>query len=257
MEPTVRALQVEFGAEVGWVCVMGGLAREFAPDPGRVIDWLGAGERGQMPVDPRIWAQDAPRSSYPASLAVKAAAEQGLDEPYLRRLREGLLARRRRLDSVEALVEEARAVPELDVGRFRIDLSSDAMVERFGADLDLAASVGERAQGHATGPASRGARAPLPSIEIRGADGELHGVYGFGEPEPLRAALSAAGARGSPGRRPSVEEALARFGPMATAEVAAVCDLPGPRAPAELWRLTLEWRVRPERLLTGELWMGA
>ena len=54
--------------------------------------------------------------------------------------------------------------------------------------------------------------------------------------------------------RPGVEEALRRFGTLATAEVAAVCDLPGPRAAAELWRLAGEWRVRSERRLTGELW---
>jgi hypothetical protein len=41
---------------------------------------------------------------------------------------------------------------------------------------------------------------------------------------------------------------------MATPEVAAVCDLPGARAPAELWRLALEWRVRPRRVVGGELW---
>jgi hypothetical protein len=41
---------------------------------------------------------------------------------------------------------------------------------------------------------------------------------------------------------------------MATAEVAAVCELPGPRAPAELWRLASEWKVRPIRVVTGELW---
>jgi hypothetical protein len=39
--------------------------------------------------------------------------------------------------------------------------------------------------------------------------------------------------------------------------VAAVCDLPGPRAPAELWRLALEWRVRPRRVPGGELWEPA
>jgi hypothetical protein len=36
--------------------------------------------------------------------------------------------------------------------------------------------------------------------------------------------------------------------------VAAVCDLPGPRAAAELWRLALEWRVRSRPVLWGELW---
>jgi hypothetical protein len=52
----------------------------------------------------------------------------------------------------------------------------------------------------------------------------------------------------------SVEDALRRFGTMSSTEVAAVCDLPGPRAPAELWRLALEWRVKGERLGTGYLW---
>jgi hypothetical protein len=52
----------------------------------------------------------------------------------------------------------------------------------------------------------------------------------------------------------AVEDALRRFGSMATAEVAAVCDLPGPRAPAELWRLALDWRVRAERVGTDYLW---
>jgi hypothetical protein len=41
---------------------------------------------------------------------------------------------------------------------------------------------------------------------------------------------------------------------MATKEIEVVCGLAGPRASAELWRLALEWQVRPTRVLTGELW---
>ena len=44
---------------------------------------------------------------------------------------------------------------------------------------------------------------------------------------------------------------------MADPEVAAVCDLPGPRAAAELWRLALEWRARPERVLGADMWSPA
>jgi hypothetical protein len=51
--------------------------------------------------------------------------------------------------------------------------------------------------------------------------------------------------------------ALRSFGRMATAEVEAVCDLPGPRANAELWRLAADWRVKPVRVLTGTLWEAA
>ena len=238
---------------------MGGLEREASTDPGRVSEWLDAGERGGMPVDPRLWADGAPRSSFPACMAVKAAGEQGLDGPYLRRLREGLLARRRKLDSAEALVEEARGVPGMDIERFRIDLGSNWIVERFSADLDRAAQARGRAGEALRSPASDPGmgRVPLPTIELRGEDGETHGVYGFAGVEDLRAAARAAGAE--PVNEPplGVEEALRRLGSLAVAEVAAVCDLPGPRAPAELWRLALEWRVRPERLLTGELWSAA
>jgi hypothetical protein len=50
---------------------------------------------------------------------------------------------------------------------------------------------------------------------------------------------------------------LRRFGRLATAEVAAACDLPGPRAAATLWGLALEWRVRPHAVPGGELWEAA
>jgi hypothetical protein len=72
----------------------------------------------------------------------------------------------------------------------------------------------------------------------------------------VRGAAQAAGAE-PVGPLPGAEEALRRFGKMATPEVAAACDLPGPRAPAELWRLATDFRARPERLLTGELWWPA
>ena len=54
-----------------------------------------------------------------------------------------------------------------------------------------------------------------------------------------------------------VEEAVARFGRVTTREVEMLCDLPGPRASAELFRLAEQWRLRPLRRLTGYLWEAA
>lgn len=48
--------------------------------------------------------------------------------------------------------------------------------------------------------------------------------------------------------------ALRRFGSMATVELEAACDLPGPRAGAEAWRLASEWRVKCVPVLGGVLW---
>jgi hypothetical protein len=72
--------------------------------------------------------------------------------------------------------------------------------------------------------------------------------------EEWRAAALAVGAQPDEAPRPDVPGALARFGRLAGAEVEAVCELPAPRAAAELWRLALEWRVKPLRVLTGTLW---
>jgi hypothetical protein len=66
------------------------------------------------------------------------------------------------------------------------------------------------------------------------------------------------GAIGAPSRPlPSVEEVLRRYRRLGVPEVAAACDLPGPKAPAELWRLALDWRARPTMFLTGALWSSA
>lgn len=197
---------------------MAGVAREADPIA-QLGAWLDAAAASGQPVDARLWLQDPPRSTYPACLAVKAAAEQGLDGPYLRRAREGFAVERRRLDRPEALVELARGVPSLDLDRFRIDLQSSAVVEAFGTDLDVAR------------------QGPVPRIEV---DGEAVA------PADVRRLVERAPALG-------VEDALRAHGRMTTPEVAEVCDLPGPRAPAELWRLALEWRTRRD----GPMWVLA
>lgn len=97
-------------------------------------------------------------------------------------------------------------------------------------------------------------RPQLPSLALSGEDGVAHAVYGFADYTELVAAARAAGAQPTGAPAPTVDEALAQFGSMAGAEIAAVCGLPGPRAPAELWRLALDWHVTPERLGSGELW---
>ena len=253
-EPALRRLAVELGDRLVVQPVMSGLAREFGPPLEQVSAWLEAAEESGMPVDPRLWMASPPASSYPACMAVKAAAEQGaaVEAAFLRRLREGLAYGRRKLDTADALVAEARGVPGCDVDRFAVDLGSHAVVEAFGADLERAGAVADDARDPSTG------RARIPTLELRGEEGRVGVVQGRFSYDELRAAAERAGAAfDADAGHPGVEEALRRFGTLATAEVAAVCDLPGPRAAAELWRLAGEWRVRADRQLTGELWSVA
>src|SRR5436305_3665105 len=125
-EPTVRRLMTEFGDGLSWTYVMGGLARDYqSPSyedaeagiggtrgvyPGLIAHWMDVADAGRMPIDPRLWVEGPIATTYPACMAVKAAQEQAEDGGYgyLRTLREGLLCFRRKLDTTEALVEEAR-----------------------------------------------------------------------------------------------------------------------------------------------------
>jgi putative protein-disulfide isomerase len=247
-EPHLRRLHVEFGAEVAVTFVIAGLAREIT-DPGALaLASLDAADASAMPVDPRVFLRDPPTSTHPAGLAVAAVAEQGDPGPYLRRLREAILLEGRRMDTGSALLDAARETGGLDLDRLRIDFGSNAIVERFGADLERARSVAPEHHEPGTG------RVRTPSVEFRGSADDVHGVYGYAPYEAWRAAAAAAGAPAAGDGSPAVEDALRRFGRIATPEVAAACDLQGPRAGAELWRLALEWRVQPRRALGGELW---
>jgi predicted DsbA family dithiol-disulfide isomerase len=224
-EPALRRLQMEFGEDVRITYVMAGMARELN-EPLHVLDeTLEAAAWSGMPVDPRIWRDRPPKSTYPACQGVKAAAEQGFEGAYLRVLREAILCRRRAMDNADALVDAARTVEGLDVARFEIDLRSHAIVEAFGADLEMA----------------RGRELPTFVFE----DGRE--VSGRVAPDALGAGTPAA-----------VADVLERFGSLAAAEVAACCDLPLARAQAELWQLAAQWRARPERIGGfGELWSVA
>jgi protein-disulfide isomerase-like protein with CxxC motif len=233
-EPWTRRLQVEFGAGLAFTFVIVGLWREIGPAEGRelALECLDAAAGSGMPADPRMFLRDPPSSTHPAGLAVSAVTDQADPARFIRRLREAIMLEGRRMDTAPALLDAARETGGLDLERLRLDFGSNAIVERFAADLE------------------RGRGVRTPALELDGRRLDLRGPY-----DPLREAALAAGAE--PAALPGVEDALRRFGTMATAEIAAVCDLPGARAPAELWRLALDWRVRPRRVQGGEVWEGA
>jgi putative protein-disulfide isomerase len=253
---------VEFGEGLEITYVMGGLAHEFEDDlSDLVVEWLDAAAESGMPLDPRVWHSDGVRSTYPACIAFRAAAEQGAQAAirYLRVLREGFMCHGRKLDGAEPLVAEARRAG-LDPQRFRIDLESNAILEAFGSDLAEARTIPDAAReaGLAT-PGTHGSsveRLAFPALRFIPSEGqgEERWVGGDDPYEHWREAAIAAGAGPNGQPRPDVAGALRRFGSMATAELEAVCDLPGPRAGAEAWRLASEWRLRRVPVLNTELW---
>lgn len=270
-EPKLRRMMWEFGDQLRFAWVMGGLAREYGPDyrdeegaigsgPGCFADlmahWIDTSAESGMPIDARLWTQSPIASTYPACQAVKAAAEQGPEAAcrYLRRLREGLMVERRKLDHPEALVDEA-GTAGLDVGRFRIDLASNAITEAFAADLDEVrnppAEAREAGQVRRT---ERHERVSFPSALFLGAGGEREGVWGWQPYEAYRDAALAAGAVPVEEGRPEPVRALERFGRCATRELEELTGQPRPLLEAELWSLARDWRLKPVSVLGGTLW---
>ncbi len=254
LEPALRRLLEEFAGNLQITYVMCGMVPEWEEGAeGTLSKLLPSTLEAQwcsgMPTDARGWLEDPPRTSSLACVAVKAAAAQGDPTRYLRRLREGFLCRRQRLDTAEALIAQARLVPALDPERFARDLHSATTVAAFEADLKLAQSAADRA-----GEGTPADRPELPSLEFQGAGGNMCGVYGFATYEELHRAACEVTDKPAGGDPPSIEEALGRHGSLTSAEVAAVCRLAHPTACAELWRLALDSRVSADRLLGGELW---
>jgi predicted DsbA family dithiol-disulfide isomerase len=270
-EPEVRRLMWEFGDEVRFTWVMGGLARQYGSEyrdthagvePGadlvarQMSVWLDATADSGMPIDPRLWAGDPIASTYPACQAVKAAAEQGPDRAYayLRRLREGLMVERRRLDHLEALAAEA-APAGLDVERFRIDLTSNAITEAFAEDLDRVRTIPDDARAAGAVSETEGReRVVFPSTLFAGENGARHAVWSRESYDAYRDAAIAAGARPAVERPAEPLEAVERFGRVATREVEVLTGRPRPVVEAELWGLAREWRLKATPVLNGTLW---
>jgi predicted DsbA family dithiol-disulfide isomerase len=273
-EPQLRKLMWEFDDGLRFRWVMGGLARRYGSEyrdeeagitgardcfDALMAHWLDAGGDTGMPIDPRLWRRNPITSSYPACQAVKAACEQGADlgYAYLRRLREGLMCERKKLDHAEALVGEAGPAG-LDADRFRIDLSSHAITEAFAADLDEArnppaeareAGAVVRTEGHE--------RISFPSAVFVRDDGERHGVWDWQPYDAYRDAALAAGASTARDGAPSPLEVIEHFGRATTKEVEVLSERAAPVVRAELWTAATEWRLRPIDVLGGTIWEAA
>ena len=273
-EPALRRLMWEFEGELEFVWVMGGLARrygrEYRDEEGRIgqgpdcyadliSHWLGVAADGLMPTDPRIWTENPLTSTYPACQAVKAASEQGWEAGYryLRRVREGIMFERLKLDHPEALKAEAGPA-KIDRERFEIDLFSEAITEAFGADLEEVRHPPDSARKAGAVRRTEGKeRVSFPTAMFIGGD-ESRGVWGDARSHPaLRDAALAAGARQVNEGALEPQEAIRRFGRCATRELELLAEKPLPVLEAELWEMARDWKLKPVRVLTGVLWEPA
>lgn len=138
LEPQIRRLRYAFAGRIAWRLRLGGMIGSWSgfSDPLNSVHrpaqmgpvWMQAAELTGMPNEARLWVEDPPASSWPACLAVKAAALQSsvAGDRFLRRLREAVMLENRNIAREEVLAALAREVGYLDVAQFERDLAARA-----------------------------------------------------------------------------------------------------------------------------------
>lgn len=172
IEPQLRKLKLEYGDYFEMDYHMGGLLPSWdvyssggINKPSDVAShWEEAGDYYEMPIDGDVWFEDPFDSSYPPSIAVKAAELQGKEKgvSFMRRVREMLFLEKKNITKWEHLQQAAREIG-LDTFQFKADYEGRAN-ERFQEDLNLGKQLGVRG---------------FPTLFFTDADNNQALVYGF------------------------------------------------------------------------------
>lgn len=146
IQPQLRKLKLEYGDYLEIEYCMGGLLPSWdnyqrgsisKPEDAAAY-WRKAAEINDMPINHEIWLEHPLTSSYPPSIAFKAAQLQDTDKAiiFLRRINEMLFVDNQNIVDVNLLYNAAYEAG-LDAARFLRDMSGRAP-ELFKADLSLA-----------------------------------------------------------------------------------------------------------------------
>lgn len=151
IEPQLKRLKLEYGDSIEVEYRMGGLLKDWSYNAGGISKpsdvahhWDEVSGYVQMPIDGDIWLEDPLASSYPPSIAFKAAQVQGEERAltFLRRMREMVFLEKTNIAKWENISQAAVDVG-LDTSRLKTDYETTART-RFEEDLKLSQQMGVR-----------------------------------------------------------------------------------------------------------------
>ncbi|MCF2487697.1 ClpXP adapter SpxH family protein [Dyadobacter sp. CY347] len=151
IEPQLRKLKLEYGENFEIDYRMGGLLPDWSYNSGGISKpsdvahhWDEVSRHYDMPIDGDVWLEDPLDSSYPPSIAFKAAQLQDSDKAiqFLREMREMVFLEKINIVKWENLKVAAEKVG-LDVQKLENDFNGDAR-ELFNQDLQFASKLGVR-----------------------------------------------------------------------------------------------------------------
>ena len=151
IEPQLRKLKLEYGNSIDIEYRMGGLLPDWSFNSGGIgkptdvaDHWEEVSDHYDMPIDGDVWLEDPLDSSYPPSIAFKAAQMQDNEKAimFLRELREMVFLHKKNIAKWDHIEVAAKKVG-LNMDKFKLDLENDAKA-LFKEDLKLGKELGVR-----------------------------------------------------------------------------------------------------------------
>ena len=170
IEPQLRKLKLEYGNNIEVEYRMGGLLPNWSYNSGGISKpsdvahhWDEVSIYYDMPIDGNVWLEDPLPSSYPPSIAFKAAQMQDNEKAilFLREIREMVFLQKKNITKWEYLELAGKKVG-LDIAKFKADYEGKAK-ELFEEDLKLGRELGVRG---------------FPTIFFTDTTGQKEMVYG-------------------------------------------------------------------------------
>lgn len=151
IEPQLRKLKLEYGNSIEIEYRMGGLLPDWSYNSGGISKpsdvaqhWDEVSIYYDMPIDGDIWLEDPLHSSYPPSIAFKAAQIQDESKAllFLREIREMVFLQKKNIAKWENLAIAAKKIG-LNTEQFKIDFNGKAKI-LFEEDIKFAKQNGVR-----------------------------------------------------------------------------------------------------------------
>ncbi|MBK8614738.1 MAG: DsbA family protein [Flavobacteriales bacterium] len=247
-EPQLRRLKAEYGDAVDIQYHMGGLLPSWdvynSGGIGKPSDvaghWDEVSPHYRMPIIGDVWLEDPLPSSFPPSIAFKAAQLQGQGKAliFLRRLREQVLVEKKNITKWP-VIAEAAAFAGLDTARLQTDYTGAANA-LFQADLTLARSLGVRG---------------FPTFIFSNDGGERQLVYGARPYATFEAAMKTLKPDAKPAALPtSLSKMLKLHASWCAEEVAVMLGITHEAAEGMLKAAEAKGELRAVHTRNGSVW---
>jgi len=249
IEPQLRRLKLEYGHILEIDYRMGGLLPDWSYNSGGISKpsdvahhWDEVSHHYDMPIDGDVWLEDPLNSSYPPSIALKAAQLQSPEKAihFLRKIREMVFLQKKNITRWEHLEEAAQAVG-LTIDRLKTDYEGVAQTQ-FSDDLKLGQQLGVRG---------------FPSMFFVDDSGNQEFVYGTKTYSVYENALKKIDASVQKKTIDTQWQSLFAHYPTLTArEFSELSGIPREDSEAYLQSLTEQGHLSKIRTKNGDLWLS-